>query len=375
MGLSRILSYLTLCCCCVLACAVQAEPEGYLDENIQQAEEDASLQAKPGNWVLAPIPVSNPTVGTGLQAVLLYLHPKQPGEADVANATSGLVGMYTDSKSWVAGAFHDGNWGGDLYRYRLFAGQGNFNLNFYGIGQNPKFIDDSVKYSLQGQVLGGQLQRRLPGTREWYGGISYVYMDTKVSFKLSNLQPDLPDVSKPFINGGLGLLATYDSRDDNYYPQRGQMFQLSLTDYGETWGGDYEYDMLKAFYNHYLPLRPETTLAMRAFLQSSNGNAPFFALPNLNMRGFSRDRYRDDHSLSLHAELRHKFRPRWGAVAFLEAGWVGGELNGLLDGDVVTSEGVGLRWQATEDKALNLGLDLAFSDGDSTVYIRVGEMF
>lgn len=371
----RPLTRLIAALCCVQAFHAQAGVEGTIDENIQEAQQDASAQGKAGSWVPVPIPMSNPTIGTGLQGVLLYLHPNKTGEADVPNATSGLVGMYTDNQSWAAGAFHDGNWGGDLYRYRVFMGIGEFNLKFYGIGDDPLLADRPVKYGMQAWGLGGQVQRRLPATENWYAGLSYLYTDSEVSFKLSSLAPGLPDVSRPFRNAGLGLIATYDSRDDNYYAHQGQMFRLTLTDYGKTWGGDYEYTKLQSFYNRYLPLRADTTLALRANLQSSHGDTPFFDLPYLNMRGFSRDRYRDDHSLSLHAEVRHKFMPRWGAVAFVEAGWIADEIDHLMQNDVVTSYGGGLRWQATADKAMHLGVDLAFSGDDSVLYIRVGEMF
>jgi len=36
-----------------------------------------------------------------------------------------------------------------------------------------------------------------------------------------------------------------------------------------------------------------------ARLQTSREKTPFFALPTLDMRGFSRDRYRDDNTLSI----------------------------------------------------------------------------
>ena len=41
----------------------------------------------------------------------------------------------------------------------------------------------------------------------------------------------------------------------------------------------------------------------------------------------------------------------------------------------VTSYGTGLRWRTTEDKPLNLGVDVAFTDDDTMLYIQVGERF
>ena len=113
---------------------------------------------------------------------------------------------------------------------------------------------------------------------------------------------------------------TYDSRDSNYYPQSGQYARVSWLNFGSRWGGDFELDKIDAFYNHYLPLDPSSLVAFRVRIQDSSDGTPFFALPTLDMRGFSADRYRANDTLSITAEWRHKFTSRWGAVAYAEAG-------------------------------------------------------
>ena len=360
---------------CFYSVASHAESDNSLGLNLEEAENSAALLGQKGSWVLAPIPISNPTLGAGLQAVLLYLHPKTNEGSDIPNTTSGVTGMYTDNKSWAAGAFHDGNWANDTYRYRVFLMAGDFNLKFYGIGDDSLFLNRPVGYDMKALVLGSRLLRRVPGTQSWYVGAEYQYMETEIGFNLSGLTPQLPDVSRPIQSAGMGLVALHDSRDDNYYPRHGHLFQFKWSDYGETWGGDYEYSNLTSFYNQYMPLASDTTLALRANLQHNNGDAPFFALPFLDMRGFSRDRYRDQNTLSLHAEVRHKFLPRWGMVLFSEAGWHAEKTSTLIKGDAITSYGAGLRWQVTEDKAMHFAVDVAYSDGDAVTYIRVGEKF
>jgi hemolysin activation/secretion protein len=116
-------------------------------------------------------------------------------------------------------------------------------------------------------------------------------------------------------------------------------------------------------------------LAFRAALSDVNGNAPFYLLSDLGMRGFPRGKYLDDTSASVHLEWRNKFRARWGAVAFVEYGEIGSSFETLSDGQSVTSYGVGLRWQAIESKLLNLGVDFAFSDDEDAIYLRIGESF
>lgn len=107
----------------------------------------------------------------------------------------------------------------------------------------------------------------------------------------------------------------------------------------------------------------------------SSGDAPFFDLSYLDMRGFARGRYQDNLTFSLHAEGRYKFLRRWGMVAFVETGWYGEDYQNLLSSQTIYSYGVGIRWQVTEDRKMNLGVDVAFSNDDQAVYIQVGESF
>lgn len=43
--------------------------------------------------------------------------------------------------------------------------------------------------------------------------------------------------------------------------------------------------------------------------------------------------------------------------------------------DTVTAYGGGVRWQVTEDKLLNLGLDVGFSNDDYAISVNIGERF
>lgn len=343
----------------------------YEEDLIEETKDVASLVKKEGTWVPVPIPVANPTVGAGLQAVLMYLHPKKPDTKH--NTTSGIVAMYTNTESWFTGIFHDDYLQADKYRYSIFMGTGKFNLDFYGIGNGQG--DRSISYEFDMQVFAPKFQVRISKSGYWYTGLHYIYMDADSVFKFSELDPILPDVEQDTKTAGLGFLLTYDSRDNNYYPTKGQWFETKLTDYGKTWGGKDDYKKSTTFINHYQPATENLIIALRANLQTSDGDAPFFDLPTLQMRGFSRDRYRDEYTISLHSEARYKFRPRWGVIGFYEAGWFNSSGSDLFDDDSVTSIGAGLRWQVAKEQGMNLGIDVAYSSDDYTIYVQVGEGF
>lgn len=328
-----------------------------------------------GSWVPVPIPISNPTVGTGLIAALLYLHPNTSSDPEAPSDISGAGALYTDSDSWFVGLFHEGYWLNDRLRFEAAGGTGNFNLEFYGVGSDPIFAENPVNYNIQPNVSRLQLLVRLTPNLDWFLGVRHLYTSGEIEFKLSELLDYLPDVSGTLTTSSLGAVASYDTRNNNFYPTSGQYFEGDYSRDDGAWGSDFEFDKMSAFYNYYLKLTDTGTVAMRAFVSTTNGNAPFYMLPTLDMRGFATGRYRDDTAVSGHLEWRHKFHPRWGYVVFTEFGSTGSSVGNTFDNKPVKSIGAGIRWQVVASKKLNLGVDYAFSDDDQALHIRVGESF
>ncbi|MFV2059516.1 MAG: BamA/TamA family outer membrane protein [Gammaproteobacteria bacterium] len=329
-----------------------------------------------GTWLPVPIPVSNPTIGTGLQAAILYLHPKTSTDPEVPDATSGIAGMYTDSDSWMLGGFHDGNWNEDLLRYRLAIGTGEFNLDYFGLNEQSPLKDNPIPYTITSNVMFAQLLHRIPSTRDWYLGMRYVYSNSELKFNIFDATELPPNANaNNLTTSGLGIISNYDSRDNNYYPTSGDYFEIVLSRDSDSWGSDFEFDKLSSFYRHYFAITEKDTVALQARYDTVSGNAPFYLLPFLQMRGFAAGKYQSDVTLSGHVEWRHKFHPRWGFVTFYEAGSVSNTASDIFKNETVDSYGVGIRWQVTKDKKLNLGIDVAKSDTDSAVYIKVGESY
>lgn len=116
-------------------------------------------------------------------------------------------------------------------------------------------------------------------------------------------------------------MASYDTRDNNYFPSRGIWFETIGTRYGEYVGGDFEYTKLTSFISSYYPVTEKVIIAGKLEGKFSDGDTLFYDLPNLSMRGFSQGRYIDNHTFATFLEARWKFYKRWSAIGFLEAGW------------------------------------------------------
>jgi len=327
-----------------------------------------------GTWLPVPIPISNPTIGSGLQAALLYLHPKTSSDLTVPNSTSGIMAMYTDTKSRLLGAFHDGNWKNDLYRFRIVAGTGTFNLDYFGIGDDSDLKNNPIPYAIDTDILFSQLLRQIPSNKDWYLGLRYAFIRSNVAFEaLSN--PDLPAINTNAITSSLGIITNYDSRDNNYYPLHGNLFELSWSITDEALGSDFNFSNLNISLNHYQSFSTKSVVAFRIKVSDTNGNVPFYLLPTLRLRGFPAGRYKNNSLISGHTEWRYKPVQRWGYILFFEAGSVADTFSTLPDNELITAYGAGIRWQVTQDKRLNLGLDIGFSKGESAVYVNIGERF
>lgn len=354
--------------------AVLAGAERLAEDRVDEARAAPVQALKRGSWLVVPVPVANPTVGNGLQLAILYLHPKTEDDADSPQTTSGIGAMATDTHSRLVGAFHDASYLDDRFRLSAFGGRGRFNLTYYGIG-DAAVPARSVSYAFDGTAGQIRVDARVPATAHWFVGLTYLLLESKVAFKTAEPAPGLPDLAGITRSAALGAQVTYDSRDSNYFPTKGRYARLRWMDYGVRWGGDREYSKGDLFFNHYLPLGTQWIAAFRGRLQSASGSTPFWDLPTLDMRGFSRDRYRDNYTASLTAEGRWKFSPRWGLVAFAEAGRFAPTMDTLSDGRTIGSVGGGLRWQVTADRDMNIGLDFAISSDDRAVFIQIGERF
>ena len=128
-----------------------------------------------------PIPISNPTIGTGLAVAELYLHPQRQDAPISPTSISGLMGMYTDTENWMVGAFHEGFYSEDSYRGRGLLGYGELNLKFYGIGNDSILRDRPVEYGAKATFFSPRLLFRLP-VKNWFLGARYLYLEIDNTF-------------------------------------------------------------------------------------------------------------------------------------------------------------------------------------------------
>lgn len=124
----------------------------------------------------------------------------------------------------------------------------------------------------------------------------------------------------------------------------------------------------------YFPLLDPVTFVYRLDGQFIEGDAPFYDLSRIRLRGYSGLQFLDETALTAQAEIRWNFYRRWTVLGFGGGGRVAESISDLGSTPTNYAAGGGLRYMIDEKRKLNLGVDIAYADGAAAVvYIQVGD--
>ena len=342
-------------------------------------------QQKPrlGGYKILPVPIfiTEPAIGKGLGVALALFHPSRGGSGAHARPTTpaaigqidkdrqkappvvtGVFGAYTSSDTWAAGIGHMNHWREDSIRYKGALAKARVNSTFY-------FNRLPVKYSLEGDLLFQDARFRLADSNLFLGA-SFSYLDATNAFKDRNV--DLPDeiLGDGITNTGLAAVASYDSRDNTMNPNRGQLVELNLWRYDDLLGGNYEYWSATLTALSFHPFLQRFTLGFRLDVTSVDGKPPFFGYPWVKLRGIPAMRYQDESAGAVEAEARYQFAPKWEVLAFVGAGFTGGDTELFDNPDDIYSFGAGGRYKVIEEQNVWLGIDVARGPEETNWYIQ-----
>ena len=333
-----------------------------------------------GDFVAVPIPISNPTIGSGLGVIGIYVFHLNPQDEVSPPSILGAGGFYTDSQSWAGGLMQK------LYlkedRYRVTGALAGFEINydFFGVGNEAGDNGISVPLQQKGPYVSIDFLRRVP--KNVFVGLRYKIIDTDLALDLSKVRDflgiDIPDIELNATIASLGPHVLHDVRDNEFFPTAGSLFDLEGEFYEDLWGSDLEYQKYFISYNRYWTAL-KGVLAYRAYGCDTGGDVPFFDLCLFGMqsdlRGYTGGRYRDRTMLATQLEYRRMYDNRLGYVAFGGIGQVGPSFSDYTSDDILPSAGVGFRWTASTDYRINLRVDFAFGKDEEAVYVAIGEAF
>jgi outer membrane protein assembly factor BamA len=360
--------------------AAFAQPAGDAAPPAVSHKADSSPQGFFNNpsFLVVPIPVSNPTIGSG-GAIATAMFFK----TDEVSKSSFIGGgaFYTNNGSWGAAALTEMAFDEDRYRSRGMAGYANVNYDFYGTRSTNADNQRHVALNQGGALFQLGVEGRV--APQFYVGGRLRYMTIKTNFAVPDDAGDLLGRDGPLSNLKdsvltTGLTATYDSRNKDYSPSEGSLLQggldIALNDFIRR----ESFSRVTLNLNHYDTLMDDLVLASHGSFCGESGRVPIFDLclfgSQNDLRGYAVGHYQDKTMFTLQEELRWHAFWRVGFVAFAGLGSVAPSI-GRFD-KLLYSGGVGMRFLASREYGVNIGIDGAVNaQGQTTYYIQVGEAF
>lgn len=353
-------------------------PKSFVDKFLADlGASDRYDNSKVIDFSVLPGPFYTPEMefGIGLSAVGLYQVGDARGtENEPSNITVNAflstnlsAGITVNSTTVLNGGLSRFEFNGELSKAPdVYYGQG------YDAGQrNHNKIDFT--------------HRILQVTPKYYVEV-YKNLYIAAGFDFKNTRVDNPDpenannVAVDDLEGnheaGFLIDLTYDSRDFLLNPSKGWLFQFDLGKYLDGIGDD-EFSTYQVNLANYIDLTPVPgLLAWQVKGHFTEGDVPWSYLPEVggseNLRGYIEGRYHERQIVYTQAEYRLPIKDRHGLVTWVGSATLGEHMSDIGN-DFLLSYGIGYRFRVKD--RVNLRLDYAVGEHDSTVYFNVNEAF
>ena len=344
------------------------------------AQQNAPPEKKPdgGSFVIAPLPISSPALGSGIVPVLAYIFPLDRSDKTSPPSLIGAAGLVTDNgtRGFVAA--------GELYfkenTYRTAAAfaRGNLNYDLYGLGAGAS--QPKLPLNQTGQVLFAEFLRRIGW--KFFLGPRFLWGNSLITVRPANLGtvPLPPDVGFHTALTAVGFRLQRDTRPNRFYPTAGTLLDFTSDFFSQGLGSKYSFQSYKFTFNKYWSMAKQQVLAYNGFACATGGQPPFYGNciygTDSELRGYVAGRYLDRYMVATQLEYRLALPKRFGAVGFGGLGEVvpGGN-QPFRTKNFLPSGGGGARFELSRKYHVNLRVDFAQGKDSHTWSMSVGEAF
>jgi len=330
------------------------------------------------SFLIVPIPISNPTIGSGLGLATAMFFKS---DRESKSSFFGTGAFFTSNGSWGAALLGDVAFDEDRYHTRGTTGYANVKYDFYGTQATNAGSLRHVSLNQSGALFQTLFEGRV--APDFYVGGQLRLLTVKTKFAIPELAGELLDNDGPLSNlknnvATLGLTAKVDTRDKDYSPGNGFLIQAAFDGGLNDFTTRQAYTRATLFLNRYDTVADDLVLASHGSFCGEGGQVPIFDLclfgSQNDLRGYAVGRYQDKTMFTLQEELRWHAFWRIGFVAFAGMGSVAPTINRF--DKLLYSGGAGMRFLASREYGVNIGIDGAVNaEGQATYYIQVGEAF
>lgn len=401
-GLGVVLAVLSICISpCAIACAQEeqnSQESDLADPDSRQAAtpvgqesskpqtetkvEQQGTSTRKGSFIVAPLPISSPALGTGIIPVFGYIFPLRKDDQVSPPSVIGMAGIVTNNGSRGFGAYADLYMKENTYRIAAAYVRGNLNYDLYGVGLVAGNAGHKLPLEQTGEVFRSEISRRIGwdvflGLRFWTGKSTIAIRPAGNT--QSEPEPP-PDIGLDTALRALGVRLHRETDANRFYPTSSTLLDFTSDFFSQALGSKYTFQAYKFTFNKYGTLSKNQVLAYNLFVCGTGGQPPFYGNciygANNELRGYTAGRYLDRYMFATQLEYRLSLPKRFGVVAFGGVGEVfPGGRQVLRINELLPAGGGGLRFQLSKAYRVNLRADFARGKDTWTWSMGVGESF
>lgn len=250
----------------------------------------------------------------------------------------------------------------------------DFKKQFYGVGNKTHF-DDEEDYTNKAYGFGTGFNRKFFENIKF--AIQYNFQDLHIRDKKSGGL--LENYETDGVISGFGFKTSFDTRDNNIYPQKGCKLDVLWMLYNNRFGSSFNYSETAVDFRNYFEIKKDVLFSYQFYSRFLNGNPPVQTLSTFgganNMRGFYSGRYVDSVVIFLQPEIKIKLNNMFQLALFSGVGNIYRDFESVDLKQIKIASGAGLRIQLNKNPKINMRTDLAFSSESTGFYFTILEAF
>jgi Omp85 superfamily domain len=331
-----------------------------------------------GAFVIAPLPISSPALGSGIVPVFAYIFPFHKDDKTSPPSVIGTVGLATNNGSRAFALGGELYFNENTYHMTTVYSRGNLNYDLYGLGDGDSQFKLPLRQNFQ--LFFGEFLRCLGS--KFFLGPRFLWGSSLIVVRPANGEgaPLPPDLGIHTNLSSIGFRLTRDTRPNRFYPTTGTLLDFTSDFFSKTMGSKYSFQSYRFTFSKYWSVQKDQVLAYNLFSCVTGGQPPFYSNciygTDNRLRGYVAGRYLDRYMVATQLEYRVSLRWRLGLTTFGGLGEVVPGGNQVFrQADFLPSGGGGARFELSKRFHVNLRVDIAQGVDGHTWSMGVGEAF
>lgn len=283
----------------------------------------------------------------------------------------GLMGTYSDTDSFFYGAFARSYFDNDRQRIVTAIASGRVNNDY------EDFLGSGLAVSTTDNVDLGLFRYYKLYKNNWYLGFQLVALNYTINANDAQSEEIINRVGLTSQRSrALGLLANYDTRDNQNSSSSGISFEFDNFAHRKSFGGNESYDVYTLNYAVFISHGKGHVAALHAKGRWTD-DAPTGGYSSVELRGYTKGEYLAPHMSLIEIDERIKIKQRWGLTLSAGVAWLyGGKEERIEDNDLFPSAGVGATFTLKPKEKMVIRAEYSVGKSDnSAFYLSLGQPF